>query len=59
MAKFTKFRNPNRRRRVRRSQHSQEYICEREKELYKLLANAKDDEEKELLWKAFDVTINP
>lgn len=59
MAKFTRFNNPNRKRKTRKSPYSQQYINERRNEMYRLMANAKTDEEKDLIRKAFEVTINP
>lgn len=57
MAKFTKY---NRRRTAgRRSPYSETYIRERKAELDALLANAKTEAEKDMLIKAFDVSIRP
>ena len=59
MAKFTRFNNPNRKRKTRKSPYSEQYIKERRNEMYKLMANAETDEEKDILQKAFSITINP
>lgn len=59
MAKFTRFNNPNRKRKTRKSPYSEQYIEERRNEMYKLMANAETDEEKDILQKAFSITINP
>lgn len=59
MAKFTRFNNPNRKRKTRKSPYSEQYIEECRNEMYKLMANAKTDEEKDVLQKAFSITINP
>lgn len=59
MAKFTRFNNPNRKRKTRKSPYSQQYINERRNEMYKLMVNTETDEEKDILQKAFSITINP
>ncbi len=59
MAKFTRFNNPNRKRKTRKSPYSQQYINERRNEMYKLMANVETDEKKDILQKAFSITINP
>jgi len=59
MAKFTKYNNPNRRKRSKKSPYSQQYINERREELYQLLAKAETDEEKNILIDAFHASINP
>ena len=56
--KFTKYNNPNRRRR-KRSPYSQEYIAEQRDRMYELLAKAKTEAEKDNIIKAFHITINP
>lgn len=58
--KFTKYNNPSKKRRtVRRSPYSPQYIAERRSEMERLLANAETDDEKDAIIKAFDVTIYP
>ena len=59
MAKFTRFNNPNHKRKTRKSPYSEQHIEERRNEMYKLMANAETDEEKDILQKAFSITINP
>ena len=59
MAKFTRFNNHNRKRKTRKSPYSEQYIEERRNEMYKLMANTETDEEKDILQKAFSITINP
>lgn len=55
MAKFTK----KRRSAKKRSPYSSAYVEERRKELNELLAQAKTPEDREMLRKAFDVSIRP
>ena len=58
--KFTKYNNPNKKRRtVRRSPYSSKYIAEQRSKMERLLANAKTDDEKDAIIKAFDVTVHP
>lgn len=58
--KFTKYNNPSKKRRtVRRSPYSPRYIAEQRSEMKRLLANAKTDDEKDTIIKAFDVTVYP
>ena len=59
MARFTKYNNPNRTRRTRKSAYSQEYIEEKRDEMYQLLAQAESDQERDNIIKAFDVSIRP
>ncbi|NLC25588.1 MAG: hypothetical protein GX777_03065 [Fastidiosipila sp.] len=59
MAIFTKYNNPNRKRRTRKSAYSQEYVEERRNEMYQLLALAESDQERDNIIKAFDVSIRP
>jgi hypothetical protein len=59
MARFTKHNNPSRKRRARRSPYSQAYIEDRRNEMNQLLAGAKTEAEREIIQKAFDVTIRP
>lgn len=54
MAKFRKKRKSG-----RRSPYSQEYINERRAELNALLADAKTDAERDMLIKAFNISIRP
>ena len=55
MAKFTK----KKRSAKRRSPYSSAYVEERRKELNELLTQAKTPEDREMLRKAFDVSIRP
>ena len=57
MARFTKYNNPSRKRRTRKSAYSQEYIEERRDEMYQLLAQAETEQERDNIIKAFDVSI--
>ena len=58
--RFSKYNNPNRKRKPkRRSPYSQEYINERKDEMYRLLTECKTEEEKDMIIKAFNVTIYP
>ena len=57
--KFSKYNNPRRKTSTRRCPYSREYVEDRESELYALLAQAKTEEEKDALIKAYDVTIHP
>lgn len=58
--KFSKYNNPNRRRKAKRkSPYSQEYINERKNEMYSLLAKAETEAEKDGIIKAFNISINP
>ena len=57
---WSKYNNPNRKRRPRRkSPYSQQYINERKNEMYQLLATAKTEDEKDNIVKAFNISINP
>lgn len=56
MAIFTKYNNPNRRRRTaRKSAYSKTYVEERRNEMYQLLAQAESDEERDSGGKAIVV----
>lgn len=59
--KFSKYNNPNKkhRRKHTTTPYSREYIEEQKKQLYALLAKAKTEEEKDMIIKAFDVSIHP
>lgn len=57
--KFSKYNNPNRKRRGRKSPYSQQYINERKDEMYQLLAKAETEAEKDNIIKAFQISINP
>lgn len=57
--KFSKYNNPNRRKAKRKSPYSQEYINERKKEMFSLLAKAETEAEKDGIIKAFNISINP
>ena len=54
--KFSKFNNPAKRMKVRRSS---QYVAERRNELYTLMAGAKSQKEQDLLIDAFDISIHP
>lgn len=54
--KFSKFNNPAKRRKVRRSS---QYVAERRNELYTLMAGAKSQKERDLLIDAYNVTVCP
>ena len=56
--KFSKSRNP-RKKTARRSPYSAAYIEERRRELDELLAKAKSDDERDMLIKAYSISINP
>ena len=57
---WSKYSNPNRKRRPKRkSPYSQQYINERKKEMYQLLATAETEEQKDMIVKAFNITIYP
>lgn len=58
--RFTKYNNPNKKRRVKRkSPYSQQYINERKNELCKLLATTENNEQMSMLIDAFNITIYP
>lgn len=59
MAKFTKYNNPSKRRNVRRSGHSEAYIVEMRKQRDELLARCKTDADRDMILKAYDVSIKP
>lgn len=56
--KFSKYNNPNRKRR-RRSTYSTQYIEERKQELMTLLTEAKTDNERQMLIEAYRICVNP
>jgi hypothetical protein len=52
----------NRKRRPKRkckSPYSQQYINEQKNEMYQLLAKCETEEQKDIIVKAFNITINP
>lgn len=55
---FTKHNNPNRRK-ARRNTYSRYYKQKRYEELCQQLAQCNSDYERDILIKAYDVTINP
>lgn len=55
--KFTKYNNPNRRKR-RAPKHSASYTAQMQDQLYQLLAQAAAEEEKTNLVKAYHITMN-
>ena len=55
---FTKYNNPNRRK-ARRNTYSREYKQARYEELCQLLSQCNTDSEREILTKAYNVSINP
>ena len=54
--KFTKFNNPNRRKRKPIPKYSNEYMEERREELMKLLAEAKTPAEEKQIIEAFNIS---
>lgn len=58
--KFSKYNNPNKKRRPKRvSPYSSSYIEERRKEMYETLARCETEAQKDAIIKAFSVSINP
>lgn len=59
--KFSKYNNPSKKHRRKHinTPYSKEYIEEQKEQLYALLAKAKTEEEKDMIIKAFDVSIHP
>lgn len=57
--KFTKYNNPNKKRTGKRSTYSKQYKEDRYNEMCELLANCKDEKDKEILRKAYSISINP
>ena len=57
--KFSKFNNPNKKRRRVKSKYSQTYVNERRNEMYQALANAETDAQRDYIIKAFDISIKP
>ena len=57
--KFSKYNNPNRKRKRRRSPYSTQYIKERKQELMTLLTEAKTDNERQMLIEAYRICVNP
>lgn len=59
--KFSKYNNPSKKRRRKHinTPYFKEYIEEQKEQLYALLAKAKTEEEKDMIIKAFDVSIHP
>lgn len=56
---FTKYTNPNRRRKARRNTYSRDYKQKQYEELWQQIAQCNSDYERDILIKAYDVTINP
>lgn len=56
---WSKYNNPNRKRKRKKPLYSNEYIEERKKELMELLTDAKTDKERQYLIEAYRITINP
>lgn len=56
MARFSKYNQPKRRK-TDKSKFSQSYINDRKNEMYKLLAEAKTEEERDIIIKAFNLSI--
>lgn len=57
--KFSKWNNPSKKRRAKKSPYSQKYIEEQRERMYQLLGEAKTDAERDAIIKAFHVSINP
>lgn len=58
--KFTRYNNPRKKKRkTRKPPYSESYINERKEELYQLLSEANSDYERDMLIKAFNVSIRP
>jgi len=57
--KFSKYNNPNRKRKRRRSPYSTQYIAERKQELMTLLTETKTDNERQMLIEAYRICVNP
>ena len=58
--KFTKYNNPSKKRRtLRRSPYSAQYIAEQRSKMEMVLAKAETESEKNTIIKAFNVTIHP
>lgn len=56
---FTRWKNPNKRSRVRRPAHSEQYMNEMRDTLYRELAKCQTEAERENVIKAYHATINP
>ena len=56
MAKFTKWNNPNKHK--KHHTYSDQYYQGQKEEMYRLLATAKDDKERDLIVNAFNVSLN-
>ena len=55
---FTKYNNPNRKNKPKRkSPYSQQYINERKDEMYKILATCETEQQKDMVVKAFNISI--
>lgn len=60
--KFSKYNNPAKRRKHRRPAsrpYSAAYIEDRKAELFRLLADAKTDQQRDALIKAYNISIHP
>ena len=58
--KFSKYNNPNRKiRKTRPNVFSPEYVADQKNQMYALLAQAKTEEEKDAIIKAYDVSMHP
>lgn len=56
---FTKHNNPNRRRKARRNTYSRDYKQKQYVELCQLVTQCNTETERDILTKAYNVTINP
>ena len=56
--KFTKYNNPNRKR-IRKHTHSRSYCIEMQNEMYQALANAETEADKDMIIKAYNISLNP
>ena len=59
MARFGKYNNPSKKRSYKKSRYSVEYIDQQREQLHQLLANCKDDSERDAIITAFNASINP
>lgn len=57
--KFSKYNNLNRRRNSIRRNHSNAYREQMKNQLYELLTKCETEEQKNILLKAYDITMNP
>ena len=56
--RFSKYNNPNKKQ-YRKPAYSRSYCLEKKDELFRLLANAETESAKEMLIKAYNVSIYP